>query len=122
MIKVGAREEAEHADRVINTLIIATRTRRRRDGAECQYPVSHAAATSFPASSAAPMVMTGQNAPAKIAVRPSMEKAADTQASASATTNAASLTGDMERRATVAAGMTVTLTASGGVGVSAFIS
>jgi hypothetical protein len=30
-------------------------------------------------------VITGQNAPAKIAVRPSMEKAADTQATASAT-------------------------------------
>jgi hypothetical protein len=39
-----------------------------------------------------PIVITGQNAPAKIAVRPSMEKAADTQASASATMNAASLT------------------------------
>jgi hypothetical protein len=38
-------------------------------------------------------VITGQNAPAKIAVRPSMEKAADTQASASATMNAASLRG-----------------------------
>jgi hypothetical protein len=38
------------------------------------------------------MVMTGQNAPAKIAVRPSKDKAADTQASASDTMNAASLT------------------------------
>ena len=58
--------------------------------------VSHAATTSFPASSAAPMAITGQNAPAKIAVRPSMEKVADTQASASAAINAASLTGVMD--------------------------
>src|SRR5450755_4065106 len=92
----------------INTPIIATRTRRRRDGAEFQCSVSHAAATSFPASSAAPMMITGQNAPAKIAVRPSMEKAADTQASVSATINAASLTGVMERRVTLALGLAVT--------------
>jgi hypothetical protein len=56
--------------------------------------------------------MTGQNAPAKIAVRPSMEKAADTEASASATMSAASLTGVMERRTNVAAGVTVTLMVS----------
>src|SRR6266567_4724449 len=74
---------------------IANRMGRRRPEAECQFSVSHAAATSFPASSAAPMVITGQNVPAKIAVRPSIEKAADTQASASATMNAASLTGDV---------------------------
>jgi hypothetical protein len=55
--------------------------RRRRDGAEVQCSVSQAAATCFPASSTAPMMM-GQKAPAKIAVKPSMEKAADTQASA----------------------------------------
>jgi hypothetical protein len=42
------------------------------------------------------MMMTGQNAPAKIAVRPSMENAADTEASAIATMNAASLTGVMK--------------------------
>jgi hypothetical protein len=56
--------------------------RRRRDGAEVQCSVSQAAATCFPASSTAPMMMMGQKAPAKIAVRPSMEKAADTQAGA----------------------------------------
>src|ERR1700759_3804046 len=95
-----------------------TRIRHRSGGAERQFSVNHAAATSFPASSAAPMVITGQNAPAKIAVRPSIEKAADTQASASATMNAVSLTGDMERRATVAAGMTVTSAASVTVGVT----
>jgi hypothetical protein len=40
MIKVGACEEADTptAFRLINTPIIATRTRRRTDGAECQYP------------------------------------------------------------------------------------
>ena len=64
------------------------------------------------------MVMTGQNAPAKIAVRPSIEKAADTQASASATMNAASLTGIMERRVIALSGMSVTLTASATVGVT----
>jgi hypothetical protein len=62
--------------------------------------------------------MTGQNAPAKIAVRPSIEKAADTEASTRATANAASLTGVIERRAMVAAGVTVTLTASVTVGVT----
>jgi hypothetical protein len=72
--------------------------RRRRDGAEVQCSVSQAAATSFPASSTAPMMMMGQKAPAKIAVRPSMEKAADTQASARATTKAASLTLTATRR------------------------
>jgi hypothetical protein len=64
------------------------------------------------------MVITGQNAPAKIAVRPSIEKTAYTLASASATVNAASLTGVMERRATAAAGMTVTLTDSVTAGVT----
>jgi hypothetical protein len=44
------------------------------------------------------MMMMGQKAPAKIAVRPSMEKVADTQASASATMKAASLTDVAERR------------------------
>jgi hypothetical protein len=38
----------------------------------------------LPGLQRSPLVITGQNAPAKIAVRPSMEKAADTQASASA--------------------------------------
>src|SRR5581483_12043495 len=97
---------------------IATRTSRRSGGAEFQCSASHAAATSFPASSAAPIVITGQNAPAKIAVRPSIEKAADTQASASATMNAASLTGMMERRISAVAGMSVTLAASATVGVT----
>jgi hypothetical protein len=53
--------------------------------------------------------MTGQNAPAKIAVRPSIEKAADMEASASATMKAANLTAVMERRAPAASGVTVTL-------------
>jgi hypothetical protein len=56
------------------------------------------------------MVITGQNAPAKIAVRPSKR--------VSATMNAASLTGVIERRASVAADMTVILTASVTVGVT----
>jgi hypothetical protein len=56
--------------------------RRRRDGGEVQCSVSQAAATCFPASGTAPMMIMGQKAPARIAVRPSMEKAADTQASA----------------------------------------
>jgi hypothetical protein len=47
-------------------------------------------------------VITGQNAPAKIVVRPSMEEAADTQVSTSATMNAASLTNVFERGVTVA--------------------
>jgi len=47
-----------------------------------------------------------------------MEKAADTQASASATTNAASLTGVIECRATAARGTTVTPKASVTVGVT----
>jgi hypothetical protein len=38
----------------------------------------------LPGLQRSPLVITGQNAPAKIAVRPSMEKAADTQASVSA--------------------------------------
>jgi hypothetical protein len=58
------------AFRPINTPTIATRTRRRSGGAEFQCSVSHAAATSFPASSPAPMMMPGWNAPTKIAVRP----------------------------------------------------
>jgi hypothetical protein len=62
--------------------------------------------------------MTGQNAPAKIAVRPSIEKAADTEASASATMNEASLTGIIERRVITVSGMSVTLTASATVGVT----
>jgi hypothetical protein len=36
----------------------------------------------LPGFQAAPMVITGQNAPAEIAVRPSIEKAADMEASA----------------------------------------
>src|SRR5947209_13410737 len=95
-----------------------TRTRHRSRGAGFQCSVSHAAATSFPASSAAPMVIMGQKAPAKIAVRPSMEKAADMHASVSATTNAAALTGVMERFAPVASDMIVALTASVTVGVT----
>src|ERR1700741_3869943 len=97
---------------------MATRTRRISGGAEFQCSFSHAAATSFPASSAAPIVMRGQNAPAKIAVRPSIEKVAHKQASDSAAMNAASLTGIMERRVTAVSGISVTLTASGTVGVT----
>jgi len=48
----------------------------------------------------------GQNALAKIAVRPSMEKAADTHASDSATINEASLIGVIERGVTVTSGAT----------------
>jgi hypothetical protein len=87
-------------------------SRRRRDGAEVQCSVSQAAATGFPASSTAPMMMMGQKAPAKIAVRPSIEKAADTQSSARATTKAASLTGVVERRALSAPDILVTSAAS----------
>jgi len=58
------------------------------------------------------MMMMDQKAPAKIAVRPSMEKAADTQASARATTKAASLTGVVERRALSAPDILVTSAAS----------
>jgi hypothetical protein len=47
-----------------------------------------------------------------------MEKPADTQASGSATMNAASLTGIMERRVTAVSGMSVTLTASATIGVT----
>src|SRR5437762_385848 len=60
----------------------------------------------------------GPERAAKIAVRPSIEKAADTQASPSATMNAASLTGIMERRVIALSGMSVTLTASATVGVT----
>src|SRR3984885_1675861 len=106
------------AFRLINTPIMATRTKRRSGGAEFQYSVSHAAATSFPASSTAPIVMMGQKAPAKIAVRPSIEKAADTQASASATINAATLTSVMDRRGTAVCDMAVTLSVPATVGVT----
>jgi hypothetical protein len=47
-----------------------------------------------------------------------MEMVADTQASASATINTASLTGVIERRVTVASGMTVTPTAGVTLGVT----
>jgi hypothetical protein len=83
VVEVGAREEAEHTDGVQ-----PHQHANHQDQDEAQEGwrrgpmVSQAAATSFPASSTAPMMMMGQKAPAKIAVRPSMEKAADTQASA----------------------------------------
>jgi hypothetical protein len=64
------------------------------------------------------MMNTGQNAPAKIAVRPSMEKAADTQASASATMKAASLTDVAERRIALGPETPVTSTDSVTAGVS----
>ena len=78
-------------------------------------------------SSTAPIVLMGQKAPAKIAVRPSIEKAADTQASASATMNAATLTGVMDRRVTAVCGMTLRVPATVGVtsvtvGVTALMS
>ena len=113
MIEVGAREKAEHADFVQAHQHADHRdqVRRRSNSAECQFSASHAAATSFPASSVVPMVITGQNAPAKIAVRPSMEKAADTQASASTTMNAARLRD--EPRVTVALGISVTVGVTG---------
>jgi hypothetical protein len=47
-----------------------------------------------------------------------MEMVADTQASASATINTASLTGVIERRATVDSGMAVTPTAAVTLGVT----
>src|SRR5215475_3731786 len=94
---------------------MVTRIKHRRGGAERQFSVSHAAATSFPASNAAPMIITGQNAPAKMAVRPSIEKAADTHASTSATMNAARLTAVIERRVTVASGTTPAASVTPGV-------
>jgi uncharacterized membrane protein len=59
-------------------------------------------------------VITGQNAPAKIAVRPSMEKAADMQASASATMKVASLTDVAEERC-IACGPETPVTSTGSV-------
>jgi hypothetical protein len=51
---LGVKPNTPTAFRLINTPIIATRTSRRSGGDECQCSVSHAAATSFPASSVAP--------------------------------------------------------------------
>jgi hypothetical protein len=58
-----------------------------------QFSRNHAVATSLPISGAIPIAITGQNAPAKIAVSPSMEKAAETPVSASAADSVANITG-----------------------------
>jgi len=50
VVEVSSGQKPEHADRIQahQHPIIATRTERRRDGAEFQCSVSHAVATSFP--------------------------------------------------------------------------
>ncbi|MGY3452155.1 hypothetical protein [Bradyrhizobium sp. USDA 4353] len=86
MVNVSAGQEAEYANGVqAHQHANHQDEDEPQEGRRRRPMVSQpAAATRFPASSTTPMMMTGQKALAKIAVRQSMEKAADTQASASA--------------------------------------
>jgi hypothetical protein len=114
VVEVGAREEAEHTDGVqphqhANHQDQDEAQEGWRRGPMLRQPGCRNLLSGLQHCA---MMMMGQKTPAKIAVRPSMEKAADTQGSARATTKAASLTGVVERRALSAPDILVTSAAS----------
>jgi hypothetical protein len=114
-----AGQEPKHAHGIqgMSTVIIAARPVRKAYGAVHQFSRNHAVATSLPTSRAIPIAITGQNAPPKMAVNPSMEKAAETLVSASAADSVANVTGVLrcstaETGATGVTGATGSVTAS----------
>jgi hypothetical protein len=92
-MRAGQEPKHAHGIQGMSTVIIAARPVRKAHGAVHQFSRNHAVATSLPTSRAIPIAITGQNAPPKMAVNPSMEKAAETLVSASAADSVANVTG-----------------------------
>jgi hypothetical protein len=106
-LEMCAGQEPKHAHRIQSHQHGDHRRQARPQGPwrVHQFSRNHAVATSLPTSSAIPIAITGQNAPAKIVVNPSMEKAAETPVSASAADSVANVTGVL-RCFTAEAGVT----------------